>query len=149
VVRGDIFGKEKHATHVFVDGRLFEPKEPARTPAAGRPGAPGTPQAPAADLPNVAGNYSVTINVPGQPIQATFAFTQQGALLTGTMQSELGTTPVRDGKVTAEGFTFSGTVQFGGSTIEILVRGSVTGNAISGTIDSTQGPVTFSGTRNP
>jgi hypothetical protein len=74
---------------------------------------------------------------------------QQGAVLTGTLQTQFGTTPIRDGKVTAEGFTFSGTVEFAGTQMEIVVKGTVTGNQISGTIDSPQGTVPFSGTRNP
>jgi imidazolonepropionase-like amidohydrolase len=143
VVRGDVFGKDKFVSQVFVDGKLFEPKEPPKTPT--RPN--GTQ--PTGAIPNIGGNYTVTIDIPGQPLQATLSFTQQGSILSGSMQSQLGTTPIRDGKVTTEGFTFSGTVEFGGSTIEILVKGTVSGNQISGTIDSTQGPVTFSGTKNP
>lgn len=142
VVKGDLFGKDKHVTHLFVDGKFFEQKEPPK-PSATAPD--GTTPAVA----NVAGNYSINIDIPGQPISATLAFTQQGPILTGTMQSQLGTTQIKDGKVTSEGFSFSGTVEFGGSTIEILVKGTVTGNQISGTIDSPQGAVPFSGTKNP
>jgi len=126
---------------VFVDGKLFEVKEqpkPTATPADG-----------GRALPNVAGNYSITIEIPGQPLAGTLAFTQQGSLLTGTIQSSLGTAPLRDGKVTVEGFSFSATVQYGGSTVDIIVKGSVTGDKISGTIDSPQGAVPFSGTKNP
>ena len=65
------------------------------------------------------------------------------------MVSQLGTTQIKDGKVTAEGFSFGGSVEFGGATLEIAVRGTVSGNQISGTIDSPQGPVSFSGTKNP
>jgi hypothetical protein len=65
------------------------------------------------------------------------------------MQSQLGTTPIKDGKVTAEGFSFSATVGFGGSTVEAFVKGSVSGNNISGTIESPQGVMPFTGTRNP
>ena len=39
VVRGDLFGRDRFASHVFVDGRHFEIKEPVRP--AGRPGGPG------------------------------------------------------------------------------------------------------------
>ena len=41
VMRGDIFGKEKTITHVFVDGKLFEQKEKPKTPpnATTQPGA--------------------------------------------------------------------------------------------------------------
>jgi phosphohistidine swiveling domain-containing protein len=144
VVRGDVFAKDKTVTHVFVDGKLFEQKEKPKSPAPGGTSAPN-----GAALPAVAGNYSITIEIPGQPLTGTFAFTQQGAILSGSMQSQLGTAPIKDGKVTAEGFSFSATVEFGGSTIDIFVKGTVTGNQISGTIDSPQGPVTFSGTKNP
>jgi lysozyme family protein len=104
---------------------------------------------PPSNVASVGGNYSITIDIPGQPLPATLALVQQGALLTGTMQSQLGTSPLKDGKVTAEGFSFSSSVVFGGSEIEIVVRGSVSGNQVSGTIDSPQGAVPFSGTRNP
>ena len=40
VVKGDLFGRDKFASHVFVDGRHFEQKAPVR-PAGGRPGGPG------------------------------------------------------------------------------------------------------------
>ncbi|MCU1289743.1 MAG: hypothetical protein JWN60_1972 [Acidobacteria bacterium] len=153
VVRGDILGKDKTVTHVFVDGKLFEQKEKPATPAGGR-GAAGrgtTPDAATAvsAIAAVGGNYSVTIDIPGQPLSGTFAFTQQGAILSGTIQTQLGTSPIKDGKVTAEGFTFSSSVEFGGSTIEIIVKGTVSGNQISGTIDSPQGAIPFSGTKNP
>ncbi|MBC7898616.1 MAG: amidohydrolase family protein, partial [Saprospiraceae bacterium] len=148
VIRGDIFAKEKAITHVFVDGKLFEQKEPVKPTPGGRPGT--TP--PPAGTPAVAavgGNYNITIDVPGQTLTGTLALIQQGVGLTGSMQTQLGTTPIKDGKVTAEGFSFAGTVEFGGSTIDILVKGTVTGNQISGTVDSPQGTVPFSGTKNP
>ncbi len=142
VVKGDIFAKDRFVSHVFVDGKLFEQKEPPK-PAATT--APGTASA----VPNIAGTYSITIDVPGQPITGTLTFTQEGSVLTGSMQTTLGVSPVQSGKVTAEGFTFSSSVVFGGATLDISVRGTVTGNQINGTIDSSQGPVTFSGTKVP
>jgi imidazolonepropionase-like amidohydrolase len=144
VVKGDLFGKDRAVKQVFVDGKLFEQKEQPKTPTA-----PGTPAPGGPTVANVGGNYSITIDIPGQPITGTFAFTQQGPLLTGTMQTSLGTAPIRDGKVTVDGFTFSATVEYGGSTIDVIVKGSVTGNQINGTIDSPQGVVPFSGTKNP
>jgi imidazolonepropionase-like amidohydrolase len=140
VVKGDVFGKDRYVTHVFVDGKLFEQKEPPKTPA------PGTQPA---GLPNVGGNYSINIDIPGQPLPATIALTQQGSLITGTIQTQAGTSPIKDGKVTNDGFTFSATVPFGGSSVEITVKGTVEGNKISGTIDSPQGAVSFTGTKNP
>lgn len=144
VVKGDVFGKDRFVTHVFVDGKLFEQKDPPKA----APATPATPgQQPA--IQNVGGNYTINIEIPGQPLQSTLAFTQQGALLTGSMSSPGGSSPIRDGKVTADGFTFATTVPFGGSSIEITVRGSVDGSKISGTIESPQGAVSFTGTKNP
>lgn len=140
-VRGDVFNKDKTITHVFVDGRLFEQKEKPKVP----PTATTQPGATAA----VGGNYSVTIEIPGQPLPATIVLTQQGETLTGTLQTQFGTTPIKDGKVTSEGFSFSATVDFQGQTFEIFVKGTVTGNRISGTIESPQGAIPFSGTKNP
>ena len=79
----------------------------------------------------------------------TLNLTQQGPALSGTMVSQLGTTQIKDGKVTADGFSFGATVEFGGSNIDISVRGTVSGNQISGSVDSPQGTVPFSGTKNP
>jgi len=143
VVRGDILGKEKTVTHVFVDGRLFEQKERPKTPAA----TTGT-TTPA--LAAVGGNYSITIEIPGQPVPGTLALTQQGAVLSGTISTQLtGTSPIKDGKVTSDGFSFSATVDYSGTQMEITVTGKITGNQISGTIDSPQGAIPFTGTKNP
>ena len=145
VSRGDIFDKSKVITQVFVDGRLFEPKAPAKpdgkTPNGGTT-QPGTAA-------NVGGNYAINIEIPGQPIEGTLNLTQQNDNLTGNFQSQLGSVPLKDGKVTAEGFTFNITVQFGGSEVEVFVKGAVSGNQISGTFTSPQGTIPFSGTKTP
>ncbi|MEP6946989.1 MAG: amidohydrolase family protein [Acidobacteriota bacterium] len=145
VIRGDLFGKDKYVTHVFVDGKYYDQKAPPKvTPQTTRGQGEN-----AAGLPNVAGAYAINIEVPGQPIGATLTLAQQGASLTGTLVSQLGTAPIRDGKMTADGFSFTATVDFGGSTIDIIFRGTVNASQISGTIDSPQGVVPFSGTKTP
>jgi hypothetical protein len=150
LVKGDLLGRDRFVPQIIIDGKVFEQKEPVR-PAGGRgPGAGGAgPGAGTAGLPNVSGTYTVAIDVPGQPLTATWTFNQQGATFTGTMVSSLGTSQITGGRVTAEGFSFTAIVEFGGQTIDISVRGTIAGNEISGSIDSTQGPVTFRGTKNP
>jgi len=143
VSRGDILSKDKTITHVFVDGKLFEQKEKPKTPPA-----TGTGTQPAATA-NVGGVYSITVEIPGQPLPGTLTFTQQGEILTGSLQTQLGTTPIKDGKVTTESFSFSATVEFGGSTFDLAVSGRVEGNRISGTMTSPQGAIPFSGTKTP
>ncbi len=143
VVRGDILSKDKTITHVFVDGRLFEQKERPKTPVA----IVGT-TTPA--IANVGGNYTITIEIPGQSLPGTLALTQQGAMLTGTMSTQMtGTSPIKNGIVSSDGFSFSATVDYGGTQMEINVSGKVTGSSISGTLESPQGAIPFSGTKNP
>jgi imidazolonepropionase-like amidohydrolase len=144
VVRGDALKKERVVTHVFVDGKMFEIKAPAARPVGvstgGRPnGAPAT----------VAGIYNISIDVPGQLLTGTLSLQQQGTAITGTMVTQLGTTPITNGRVTATGFSFGGAVIFGGTSIDITVTGTVTGNQVSGMVDSPQGAVPFTGTRVP
>jgi imidazolonepropionase-like amidohydrolase len=145
VSRGDIFSKDKTITHVVVDGKMFEQKEKPKTPVPPRTG--GAAQQPATAT--VGGSYAVNIEIPGQPTQGTFVLTQQGETLTGTIQGEFGTAPIKNGKITAEGFSFSATVEFGGQTIDLDVSGKVTGNQISGTISTPQGAIPFSGAKTP
>jgi imidazolonepropionase-like amidohydrolase len=149
VIRGDLFGQQKTVTHVFVDGKLFEPKapEPGRGPGGRGPGTGGGANPSA--LPNVGGGYSINIAAPGQPLAGTLTLTQQGNQLTGTMVTELGTTTIRDGRVTQNGFSFAGTVVFGGQSIDFTVQATITGNTFSGTVDSPQGAIPITGTKNP
>ncbi len=142
VSRGDILSKDKTITHVFVDGKLFEQKEKPKTPT---PTTGGQPPATA----TVGGAYSITIDIPGQPLPGTLSLTQQGEILTGSLQTQLGTSPIKDGKVAADGFSFTTTVEYGGSTFELAVSGKVEGNRISGTMTSPQGAIPFSGTKTP
>ncbi|HSI88378.1 MAG TPA: amidohydrolase family protein [Pyrinomonadaceae bacterium] len=140
VVRGDLFDRTRTVTHVFVDGKLFEPKVPA-TPAAGTPGT--TPAA-------IGGRYTITVDVPGQPMPGTLVLTPQpGNVLTGSLETALGPATARDGKVTGNNFEFTTTVILEGQEMVIFVRGSVTGNTVSGTVESPQGTVPFSGTKIP
>lgn len=153
VVKGDLFGRDRFVPTIFVDGKVFEQKEaPRPAPGAGRPnGGPGggaRPDAPAAGA-GISGSYSITIEVPGQALAATLNLTQQGSSVTGTMVSQLGTSNITNGRATAEGFSFGANVPFGGASIDITLHGSVSGNQISGTLDSPQGSVPFSGTKNP
>jgi imidazolonepropionase-like amidohydrolase len=143
VTRGDVLSKDRAVTHVFIDGRLFEQKPRPQTPSpAGGGTAPTAAQ--------VGGSWKITIEVPGQTLEGTLTFIQQGATITGTLTTEAtGSSPVKDGKVSGESVSFSATVSMGGTSFDISVTGKVAGNQISGTIDSPQGAVPFSGSRVP
>ncbi len=140
VVRGDIFSKDKAFTHIFVDGKLFEQRERPRTT---------TTTGGNTNIAQVGGNYNISIDVPGQTLTGTMNLIQQGATITGTMQTQLGTSQVKDGKATADGFSFATTVQFGGQTFDININAKTSGNGFTGTLDSPQGAVPISGTKIP
>jgi imidazolonepropionase-like amidohydrolase len=146
LVKNDIFGKDRFVSRTFVDGKMFEQKEPTRGATGGATNVPATTTL---AVMNVAGNYNISIDLAGQTRTGTLALVQQGTILSGTLTTQFGVVQIRDGKVAVDGFTFSGSIEFGGSQIEIAVKGSVNGNQVSGTIDSPQGTVPFSGTRNP
>lgn len=152
VVKGDIFGRDKFVPTIFIDGKVFEQKEAPRPPGgggrgpgAGGPGGGATPPAAA----GISGSYSITIEVPGQALTSTLNLTQQGGSLTGTMVSQLGTSQINNGRATADGFSFSASVPYGGANVDITMNGKVSGNQISGTLDSALGSIPFSGTKNP
>lgn len=145
VSRGDLFAKDKAITHVFIDGKLFEQKMPL-TP---RPGVntrtPGTTDA----FANASGTWNITIEIPGRPIPATLVLVGQGKDLTGSMNTQFGTTQIKNGEVLTDSIRFSATTDFAGRTEELNVNGKINGNQMTGTFTTTQGTVTFSGTRNP
>ncbi|MGI8556633.1 MAG: amidohydrolase family protein [Pyrinomonadaceae bacterium] len=141
VSRGDILSKNKTITQVFIDGKLFEPKEKSKTPIPPN----GTTTA---GFANVSGTYSISIQVPGQAIPATLTLVGQGGNLSGSLQSQFGTSQI-EGEVTAEGFNFRTTADFAGRSSEINVSGKVAGNQISGTFTTQQGATQFSGTKVP
>ena len=150
VVRGDLFGTQKTFTQVFVDGVPFEIKPPAATGPAGRGGrGGGQGTGVGTEASNVAGSYAITIQAPGQTVSGTLTLTQQGSVLGGTMVTDLGSSAVSDGRVNGNVITFGGSVLFGGQTISYTVRATVSGNQLTGNIESSQGSIPITGIRTP
>lgn len=153
VTRGDVFDKTRVFTHVFVDGRMFEIKQPAAPPTRPTTGAATTATTttttttPAA-VQNIAGTYTINIEIPGQPAQTTLVLTQQESRLSGSLQSQFGNFEINSGEVTSDGFTFRANVTIG-QTFDVVFTGKVAGNQISGTATTPQGAIPFSGTKNP
>lgn len=145
-VRGDIYGKDRTVTHVFVDGKLFEQKPKPVAPP--RPAGTGSGTAQPGST-SIAGTYSIIIDVPGEPLSGTLKFIQTGNTLTGTLGTMLGEAPIQDGKVTGNAFTFKAIVAYGGSNLNIDVTGTVADGKVSGTIGTEMGAIPFSGTKHP
>ncbi len=145
LVKGDLFGRDRFAPQIIIDGKIFEQKEPQRGGGSGR-GQTGTSNPVSL---NLSGTYSISIEIPGSTIAGNINFTHTGSVLTGTFSTQSGNAQIRDGRVAGSAFSFTAVVPYEGQNIDITVRGSVTGGQISGTIDSSQGSVPFSGSKTP
>ena len=66
----------------------------------------------------------------GDTTPTTFNFKVDGEKLTGTMTGPQGDLPLQEGKVAGNQISFSATLDFGGNTIKILYKGTVTGDQI-------------------
>lgn len=121
---------------------------PGATPQTPNAAPQTTPSnAPSASPADVNGAWSITIDIPGQPLPATLNLQTQGGNLTGSMTSALGTSSISSGTVNAGNFTFTMPVSFGGQSFDVTANGTINGNQIIGTMASPQGNVPFSGTK--
>ena len=150
IVKGDLFGKDKFVPQIIVDGKVFEQKEPPKPAPGGRGQGGGQGGQPVPAVAGINGSYAIVIDVPGQSIPATLRFNQSGSVLLGSIAIEgVGSSEIKDGKVTNDGFSFGASVTYNGAPIDISVSGKVNGNQISGTVQSPLGDVPFSGTKTP
>ena len=136
ITRGDLFEGGRVA-HLLVDGYLID------LPAASGNATANAPATPAA------GNWTVTVSIGATDYPVTLSLTQEGSNVRGTLQGALGTTQIGGGSIDQSGairFTASITAK---TTEEATFTGTITGNAMSGTMTIVGEPNggRFSGTR--
>lgn len=155
VTSGDLFAKETKVKHVFVDGKLYAPKEPPAAPPVaaanerGRGGAgtgAGTGEAP---MISAAGSWTLTVNSPAGTFTPPLNLQQNSDVLTGEIGTPSGPTQITEGKISGNEITFKYRVNHQGQELEISARGKVEGNSISGTMETMGQSFNFSGTRTP
>ena len=66
----------------------------------------------------------------GQTASTTFTFKADGEKLTGTMTGPQGEVPLQEGKVAGDQISFSTTQDFGGNSVKILYKGTLSGDQI-------------------
>ncbi len=143
ITRGDIFDKTSRIAHVFIDGRPVDLKPAAATPAATGAAAAGTGAM-------ASGAWTLKIkSEEGREETATLTLQQEGTRLTGSLQGDMGATQISGGSVDASGnMRFTAPVTFGGQTTEAVFTGKLTGNQMSGTVQTVgRSPATFTGTK--
>lgn len=97
----------------------------------------------------VAGKWNLTIQLGGQTVQATVTLTTQRNQLAGQFESTLGTAPISQGEISAEGFRFVVKLNVG-EQVDAVFAGRITGeNQMTGTVTAPQGTTSFTGTKTP
>jgi len=66
----------------------------------------------------------------GDTTPTTFTFKVDGGKLTGTMTGPQGDIPLQEGKVTGDQVSFSTTLDFGGNSVKLLYKGTVSADQI-------------------
>jgi len=66
----------------------------------------------------------------GDTTATTFTFKVDGEKITGSMTGPQGDVPLQEGKVSGSQVSFSTTLDFGGNSIKILYKGTVSGDSI-------------------
>lgn len=95
----------------------------------------------------LSGTWLLNLMVGLQTFSGTLSLDQNGAVVTGTLQSPFGVTELAGGSVDAEGFHFISRARVEGRIVEMAVEGNATGDEIQGTVKSEIGFARFTGTR--
>ncbi|MFN2455797.1 MAG: amidohydrolase family protein [Pyrinomonadaceae bacterium] len=99
---------------------------------------------------NLVGTWTLSIAVGERDVPGTLTLRQEGANLSGTIQSPFGTSELKNGSMGADVFRFTTRATVEGRTLEISVSGGVNGNRMSGTVSADElGATSFTGTRTP
>ncbi len=134
VADGDLFAEKTKIKMVFVDGRKFEIREPAR---------PSEP--PKGDL---TGKWKLSYTTPEGPEESTadLAMASDGTL-SGTVTSKRGTATITTGYVSADKFSFTINIPMGPQTADVTFSGTFEGNSMKGSISVSGFSFDFTGTK--
>ena len=140
VSRGDLFGRTRQITHVFIDGRQVDLRPPTPAPAGAV---------------SASGTWSVSIrtgDVADQPeYNVTLNLRQQGESITGDIQGELSSGQIVSGSLVGNEVRFTAPITLPGpatQTTDALFVGTLSGNQMSGTVQIVgRGPGSFTATR--
>lgn len=99
---------------------------------------------------NAAGVWNLTIDAQGQKLPVTLTIKQDGAAVSGTLDSMLGKGDFSGGKISGNKLTAGAKMQVQGQDIDLTVSGTVDGNTMKGVINTGipgAPPFAFEGTR--
>jgi imidazolonepropionase-like amidohydrolase len=139
VTRGDLFDRNSHITHVFIDGRPVDLRPP--TPAVG--------QGPGQGRFALAGTWTVVVNLGQGDRTITLTLQQEGERLSGSISGPLGAGEISNGSASSTGeVRFTVSVNVEGQTKEATFTGTLANNQIRGNVAIVgMQPGTFTATR--
>ncbi len=134
VADGDLFNEKTKVKFVFVDGQRFEVREPSRPtePPKG----------------NLTGEWKLSYTTPEGPEEATADLTMApDGTLTGSFTRQGVPVSISNGWVSADKFSFTVTVTFGGNSLEVAFSGTFEGSSMKGTASGGGATIDFTGTK--
>lgn len=135
-----IFTKDAKVKRVFVDGREIrlpaDDKRDAAAPAA-------------ADASPAAGAWSVSVRTPQGNVAIQFTLKVEDGKLSGTFSGDRGSGDVRSGTFDGNAIEMTITVKTDSETSDWIFRGTVSGNAMQGSVTTTIGTFDFTGSKTP
>ncbi|MGI8788185.1 MAG: alpha/beta hydrolase family protein, partial [Pyrinomonadaceae bacterium] len=102
----------------------------------------------AAPAVNITGSWKMTANVGGQTIPIDVGFKQDGANLSGSLDSDQGSGTLSDGKVSGNSVMGTYKVEIQGNPMELKMEGTVDGDKMTGTLSGVGlPPISFTATK--
>ena len=131
-----IFDKDAKVKRVFVDGREI------RLPAEEKKDAPSTPSA-------IDGTWAISVRAPQGSVAIQMTLRAEDGQVSGTFSGDRGSGEIKSGTLAGTAFelTISANAQNEAEASDWVFRGTLEGDAMSGTVTTTIGDFEFSGSR--
>ena len=86
---------------------------------------------------NVAGKWDLSIEAQGQKLPVTLELKQDGAKVSGSLESMLGKGEITNGKVSGNKFVGTAKTQIQGQDVDLTINGTIEGDSMKGVINAT------------
>lgn len=134
-----LFDADSKVTRVYVDGREI------RLPASDKEDEEKTPT----EASSIDGTWALTVNAPQGSVAMQLTLRLEGERLTGTFAGDRGSGDIRGGSFDGKTFDFAISVnsETDAESSDWVFRGTVEGDAMSGTVSTNLGTFQFSGSK--
>ena len=152
VSEGDLLGDSAKVRMVFVDGIRYvvDPPAAAANARRGGPGGARPGAATASEAGALTGTWDLTVNATQGPMAVVAVINQSGTTFTGTITSQLGTSPISSGSISGSRMTWTTLTPINGQDMTLNYTAEVNGNRVTGTVAAGDfGTFPFTGEKRP